>query len=44
MNLGIKEAYIYRDWRDANDDFMIRGALGGNRRFDLIEFGEFESR
>lgn len=42
--LGIKEAYIYRDWQAAIGDFMIVEARGGNRRFDVIGFGEFESR
>lgn len=42
--LGIKEAYIYRDWQTAIGDLMIVSATGGSRRFDVIGFGEFEDR
>lgn len=42
--LGIKEAYIYRDWQAAIGDLMIVSGSGGSRRFDIIGFGEFEDR
>jgi|SRR5882724_344475 len=42
--LGIKEAYVYRDWQAAVGDLMILQISGGPRRFDVIGFGEFEDR
>jgi len=42
--LGIKEAYIYRDWQAALGDLMLVEASGGPRRFDILGFGEFEAR
>ena len=42
--LGIKEEYIYRDWQSAIGDLMIKPVQGSLRRFDLIGYGEFESR
>ena len=42
--LGIKEAYIYRDWQSAIGDTMIVGVTGAPRRFEVIGFGEFEDR
>lgn len=42
--LGIKEAYIYRDWQAAIGNLMIVAAAGGSRRFDVVGFGEFEDR
>jgi hypothetical protein len=42
--LGIKEAYIYRDWQSALGDMMILEVSGGPRRFDVIGYGAFEDR
>jgi hypothetical protein len=42
--LGIREAYIYRDWQHAIGDMMISEVPGGIRRFEVIGFGEFEDR
>lgn len=42
--LGIKEAYIYRDWQAAIGDLMITETSGGLRRFSIMGFGEFEDR
>lgn len=40
--LGIKEAYIYRDWQAAIGDFMIMNVDNSPRQFDIMGFGEFE--
>jgi hypothetical protein len=40
--LGIKEAYIYRDWQSAIGDLMIVEVSGGSRRFGIMGFGDFE--
>jgi hypothetical protein len=42
--LGIREAYIFRDWQAAIGDLMLQGLTGASRRFDVIGFGDFESR
>lgn len=39
--LGIKEAWIFRDWQQAIGDFMIKDINGASRRFDVIGFREF---
>lgn len=39
--LGIKEAWIFRDWQQAIGDFMIRDNSRGQRAFDVIGYGEF---
>ena len=41
--LGIKEAWIYRDWQAAIGDLMIRSVESAERRFEVIGFSEFES-
>ncbi len=41
--LGIKEAWIYRDWQAAIGDLMIRSIESAERRFEVIGFSEFES-
>ena len=38
-----KQAWLYRDWQAAIGDLMIREATAGNRRFEVLGFGEFES-
>jgi hypothetical protein len=40
--LGIKEAYIYRDWQAGLGDLMLRETPGAPRRFDVMGFREFE--
>lgn len=42
--LGIKEAYLYRDWQVAIGDMMLREEQGGIRRYGVIGYGEFEDR
>lgn len=41
--LGIKEAYIYRDWQAAIGDFMLKEIDGGLRRFTVMGYGDFEA-
>ena len=40
--LGMREAYIYRDWQSAIGDLMIRRVRDASRRFDVIGYGSFE--
>ncbi|MDB5576651.1 MAG: hypothetical protein JWR80_1827, partial [Bradyrhizobium sp.] len=42
VTLGIKEAYIYRDWQTAIGDLMLQDGKGGDRHFSVIGFGMFE--
>jgi len=41
--IDIKEAWIYRDWQSAIGDLMLTRVESGERGFDVIAFGEFES-
>ena len=41
--IAIREAWLYRDWQAAVGDMMIREATLGNRRFEVLGFGAFES-
>jgi len=41
--IAIREAWLYRDWQAAIGDLMIRDATVGNRRFEVLGFGDFES-
>lgn len=41
--LGIKEAYIYRDWQAAIGDLMLEKSEGGPRHFSVLGFGAFET-
>ena len=41
--LGIREAYIYRDWQEGIGDLMIRPARVGERHFEVVGYREFES-
>lgn len=41
-SLGIKEAYLYRDWQAAIGDMMLLHAENAARRFDVIGYGAFE--
>jgi hypothetical protein len=40
--LGMREAWIYRDWQSAIGDMMILPTEADDRRFELIGFGDFE--
>jgi hypothetical protein len=40
--LGIKEAYIYRDWQVAIGDMMLEEDKRGIRHFSVLGFGVFE--
>jgi hypothetical protein len=42
--LGIREAYIYRDWQSAIGDMMIVELSGGVRRFEVLGFAAFEEK
>ena len=41
--LGIKEAYVYRDWQQAIGDLVLVGVTGAPRRFDVIGYDRFET-
>jgi hypothetical protein len=41
--IAIKEAWLYRDWQAAIGGLMIREATAGDRHFEVLGFGEFES-
>lgn len=41
--IAIREAWLYRDWQAAIGDLMISEAKVGNRRFEVLGFGDFES-
>jgi hypothetical protein len=41
--VGVKQAWIYRDWQQAIGDLMIREIGGAVRRFDIIGYGAFET-
>jgi hypothetical protein len=41
--IAIREAWLYRDWQAAIGDLMIKEATVGNRRFEVLGFGDFES-
>ncbi len=40
--LGMREAWIYRDWQSAVGDMMIRPAESDDRKYEIIGYGEFE--
>ena len=41
--IGVRQAWIYRDWQQAIGDLMIREISGALRRFDIIGYGGFET-
>jgi hypothetical protein len=41
--IAIREAWLYRDWQTAIGDLVLRESTIGDRSFDVIGFGEFES-
>ncbi|MDY7093615.1 MAG: hypothetical protein SX243_11655 [Acidobacteriota bacterium] len=40
--IGVKEAFLYRDWQSGIGDLMLSEKNGEGRRFDVIGFREFE--
>ncbi|QNI32059.1 hypothetical protein H7849_24130 [Alloacidobacterium dinghuense] len=40
--IGMREAWIYRDWQSGIGDMMIRPTETEERRFEVIGFGDFE--
>lgn len=40
--LGIREAWIYRDWQGAIGDVLIQKSESETRKFEVIGFGDFE--
>ena len=42
--LGIREAYLYRDWQSAIGDMMIVELSGGTRRYEVLGFAAFEEK
>jgi hypothetical protein len=41
--LGIKEAYIYRDWQQAIGDILLVPVSNAPRRFEVIGYDQFEA-
>ncbi len=41
--IGVKQAWIYREWQQTIGNLMIREIGGAARRFDIIGYGEFEA-
>jgi hypothetical protein len=41
--IGVKQAWIYREWQQAIGNLMIREIEGAVRRFDIIGYSEFEA-
>jgi hypothetical protein len=41
--IGVRQAWVYRDWQQAIGDLMIRPIEGAARRFDIIGYGAFEA-
>jgi hypothetical protein len=40
--IGMREAWVYRDWQTAIGDMMLRSSEGETRKFEVIGYGEFE--
>lgn len=40
--IGIREAWVYREWQGAIGDVMIRPVTSATRAFEVIGYGEFE--
>jgi hypothetical protein len=41
--IAIREAWLYRDWQAAIGDLVLRESTAGNRRFEVLGFGDFEA-
>jgi hypothetical protein len=40
--IGVREAWLYRDWQSAIGDVMIQPSHSDSRKFEVIGFGDFE--
>ena len=40
--IGMREAWVYRDWQAAIGDIMIQSTSGDSRKFEVVGFGDFE--
>jgi len=40
--IGMREAWIYRDWQSAIGDIMILPTQGDTRKFEVMGYGDFE--
>lgn len=41
--IGIREAWIYREWQSAIGDFMLQRVEGASRPYEVISFSNFET-
>lgn len=41
--IGVRQAWIYRDWQQAIGSAMIKEINGAVRRYDIIGYGDFEA-
>jgi hypothetical protein len=42
--IGVRESWIYRDWQDAIGELMLVETQNSTRRFNVIDFGTFETK
>lgn len=42
-HIAVRQAWIYRDWQQAVGTLMIRPIEGAARRFDVLDYGAFET-
>lgn len=40
--IGMREAWVYRDWQSAIGDMMLRTLEDESRKFEVVGYGEFE--
>jgi hypothetical protein len=40
--IGMREAWVYRDWQSAIGDIMLQSTQGDTRKFEVLGFGDFE--
>jgi hypothetical protein len=40
--IGMREAWLYRDWQSAIGDVMIQPSQSDTRKFDVMGYGDFE--
>ncbi|MGB3181621.1 MAG: hypothetical protein WBB45_09540 [Cyclobacteriaceae bacterium] len=43
-HLSLKEAYLYRDWQSAIGDMMLIEINGDQRKYNVLDFYQFESK
>lgn len=41
--IGVRQAWVYRDWQQAIGNVMIKEIAGAVRRYDIIGYGDFEA-